>query len=182
MTPVLIAANDPFAALLPLGFLLIFGVIVVAVVVIVLVTLLGRGRAPAYPFVRQPVMTEAEIHFFRHIVPCIPQGTYLLSKVRLADFLQVTVRGNDYMRYFSRIGQKHADFLLIDARTCAPLLVVELDDSSHRRNARTMESDHFKDNAFAAAGLPILRVKTARQYDMATLRQQMRASIGAAEA
>ena len=128
-------------------------------------------RREKFPYLPQPVLTPAERKFHATLSRAVPKGALLLAKVRVADFLCVDCDEHDgeFFRYFGRIAQKHADFLLVDAKSSEPLLVVELDDESHRTNARTQESDLFKDRAFAAAGLPILRVPTQHRYDRAIL-------------
>ncbi len=71
---------------------------------------------------------------------------------------------NENMTYFSRIAQKHLDFLVCDSVTMKPLLGIELDDSSHKRDDR-QERDDFVDRVFEAAGLPLLRLPVQREYN-----------------
>jgi hypothetical protein len=52
-----------------------------------------------------------------------------------------------------------------------PLLGVELDDASHARKDRA-ERDDFVDNAFAAAGLPLLRIPAQRAYNTRELAEK----------
>jgi len=68
-----------------------------------------------------------------------------------------------------RISQKHVDFVLIDSRSTEIVLIVELDDKTHRRRDRS-ERDEFLDRAFAAAGVSVLHVPAAAHYDVAKLR------------
>ena len=137
-----------------------------------------RGGPEPFPYEKKPVMSEAEQHFLRTLVHCLPTGTILLSKVRLADFLEVTERGSDYLRHFGRISQKHADFLVIASETSEPLLVVELDDASHKNSQRTMQSDAVKNQIFHAAELPLLRVPAQRRYDREDLKRLVREGLG----
>ena len=51
----------------------------------------------------------------------------------------------------------HCDFVLADARTLEPLLVIELDDKSHWQTD-AQECDKFKDAVLDVAGVPLLRV------------------------
>lgn len=164
------AANGLFDNPIPIAIL-------VAVAVVVFLILTTRGRKPKFPFETKPVLTEAELAFHRALAECVPPDTILLSKVRLADFLQVTTRGDEFMRYFGKISQKHSDFLLVDAATSEPVLSIELDDSSHRRSKRTAESDEFKNRVYEAAGLAILRVPARRTYDKRDLRGEIVAAL-----
>jgi len=45
-----------------------------------------------------------------------------------------------------------------------PLLGIELDDSSHRRDDR-QERDNFVDRVFEVSGLPLLRLPVQREYN-----------------
>ena len=54
-----------------------------------------------------------------------------------------------------------------------PVLAIELDDTSHQRKPRQTR-DELVDQAFAAAGLPILHVKCRQAYAPEELRQQIR--------
>ncbi len=65
----------------------------------------------------------------------------------------------------------HLDFVLADAVTLGPALVIELDDKTHWR-ADARERDAFKDTALASAGVPVLRVRAARGYDVRELRDR----------
>ena len=61
------------------------------------------------------------------------------------------------MAYFNKIKAKHTDFVFCDPDTLEILAGLELDDPSHERPER-MERDEFVDNAYAAAGIPLIHV------------------------
>jgi hypothetical protein len=71
------------------------------------------------------------------------------------------------------------DFVLVDAATCAPRGVVELDDSSHNRADRR-DRDAFVDDVLAATGIPILHVRWQRSYDTRALAEQIAGQLGIA--
>ena len=167
MTPQDLASLLLFAAAVGFFALMIF-----------LVRLLNRTRRVEFPFAAKSVFTDSERLFFHVLRTCAPPGTMLLAKVRLADFLDVRgAPSNEYLRHFGRISQKHTDFLLVDADRGGPMLAIELDDATHRTNARTRESDAFKQAAYAAAGVPLLRVPLARKYDAHGLRDVIHRAI-----
>jgi hypothetical protein len=58
-----------------------------------------------------------------------------------------------------------------------PLLVIELDDSSHK-NYDHAERDKFKDDTFDAVGIPYIRLQIQEQYDVDSLKKQLREKIG----
>ena len=50
--------------------------------------------------------------------------------------------------------------------------VIELDDSSHKRDSRR-EADQFVNRVLAAAGVPIVRIPARRGYSPAEIREQV---------
>lgn len=150
------------------------GLFFLVVIVALWLLLRSRGRKPIYPYALKAVLSPAEALFFEALLDALPEGCHLLSKVRLADFLDVTGEaGEERLGHFARIAQKHTDFLVIDAGTAQPLVAVELDDSSHQTNRRTVENDLFKNAAYHAAGLAILRFPVERSYDRRQLRRAL---------
>lgn len=122
----------------------------------------GAG-AQAYPFgVRDDFLSPAELSFYHVLRSALPPDAAVAMKVRLGDILFVR-QPHQNQAARNRINQKHVDFLLCDAATMKPRLVIELDDSSHQRVSR-QERDAFVDEALAAAGLPILHITAARSY------------------
>ena len=94
-------------------------------------------------------------------------------KVRLLDVVNVPDKA--WREYGAPASGMHLDFVLADAATTKVRLVVELDDKSHQR-PEARERDRFKDNALAAAGVPILRVKVG-QYNAGELRARIAAAV-----
>src|SRR5439155_10027860 len=93
-----------------------------------------------------------------------------------ADLLGVRGGTSDRQAHLNRIISKHVDFVLCDVDNVAPVLVIELDDSSHSENGR-QDRDRFLNDAFASARLPMLRVSARRSYDLTLLRASLRESI-----
>jgi very-short-patch-repair endonuclease len=92
-------------------------------------------------------------------------GRYHIAwKVRMADVLWVPGGTSNRQRHLNRIFAKHLDFVLCHPETSAPVLAIELDDSSHRESRRR-ERDSFVDAALDAADLPLLRIPVRRSYD-----------------
>jgi hypothetical protein len=125
------------------------------------------GKTPqvdeVFPYkIRDDFLSPAELSYYQVLKSVLGPRAAISPKVRLADILYVTNQKN-YMSFFGRISQRHVDFLLCEASTMKPVLVIELDDSSHRQS-RQVSKDEFLDNALRAADLPILRIKAQRQY------------------
>jgi hypothetical protein len=149
------------------GFLI--GLALVLLVLLLAAAL--RRRPPTYRYVQEaPLFTDAEAVFLEELDAALPDPLRLFGKVRVADILQPTggLDRSTWRTAFNRIAAKHVDYLICDRRTLAPVLAVELDDASHG-TADRRERDEFLDQAFAQAGVPLLRVAAAARYDTAAL-------------
>jgi hypothetical protein len=141
----------------------------------------GRGGDGALPyFSREYLLSRGEMAFYRVLVRALPPGLVVCPKVRLADLINCS--GEAWRQgYGGRIAGKHVDFVLADAATLGIRAVVELDDRSHARADRR-DRDAFVDRALDAAGIPILRVPAAAQYDARALAARLEEMIAAADA
>lgn len=124
---------------------------------------------------RDDFLSPAELSFYRILERAAASDFKTLAKVRIADLLFVP-RQENFHAYQNKINRKHADFVLCDPATMKPQLVIELDDASHQRPDRR-ERDRFVDDAFAAAGLPILHVKVQGSYSVANLAQKIELAV-----
>jgi len=121
--------------------------------------------------VRDDFLSPAEFSFYKILSSLDGTRLTIQSKVRLADIFFVA-RPNENMAYFNRIAQKHLDFLVCDSITMKPLLGIELDDSSHKRDDR-QERDDFVERVFQVAGLPLLHVPVQREYNTREIASQI---------
>lgn len=98
----------------------------------------------------------------------------IYGKVRIADIIKVRpgLERGDYSGAFSKIRSKHVDFVLAHPLTTAPLLVIELDDSTHDQHERKVR-DAFVDEAMYQAKIPILHVPLRKRYHEQNLRAQI---------
>jgi hypothetical protein len=119
----------------------------------------------ALPYrVRDDFLSPAEFSFYKVLSSLGGTRLIIQSKVRLADVFFVA-RPNENMTYFSRIAQKHLDFLVCDSVTMKPLLGIELDDSSHKRDDRQERDDfverEYNSREIAAQIAPLLKDKVS---------------------
>ena len=122
------------------------------------------------------LLSPAELAFFR-VIETLDLGDYrVFVKVGLADLVSVKKGTEPRQSSQNRLNGRHADFVLCEAATMRPLLVIELDDSSHRTEGRRAK-DAAKDSILQAAGLPILRVLAKRAYNTRDLADQIRQLI-----
>jgi len=150
-----------FFDLMGLGLLIIF--------------LLPRKKAKeVLPYCKKAsVLTPAERAFYLVLKESLDLNKYeLLVQVRLADLVQVKPGTEKALTYFYKISQKSPDFVVCEKTTTTPLLVIELDDASHRAEDRKAR-DLFVDKVLAAAKLPILHVPCKRSYSKELLAQKI---------
>jgi len=87
----------------------------------------------------------------------------LHSKTRLEDIIRVkpNIKGQARWHLRGRVKSRHVDYLITD-HNGIPLAAIELDGASHNKEA--LAADKLKDGLFNAAGLPLIRVRTATDF------------------
>lgn len=158
---------------LPPGTPVIAGVLGL-ILLLLLFALRGRGARKAYRRAG-PLFTAAEKRFLDALERAVEGRARVYGKVRLADLLAVrdTVTGKHWFRAFNAIACKHADYVLCSLDTLEPLLVIELDDSSHARADRR-QRDAFVDEALTGAGIPVLHVPVQSRYALRDVQEALR--------
>ena len=154
--------------------LLILVAVAVGLLVAALAGLLGR-RPSGYPYESyDSLLSAAERSFFGVLQQALEREFTPLAKVRLADILRVQrgVSAQHRFAAFNRVVSKHADFVICASDTFRVIGVVELDDKSHRGEAR-QRRDQFLDAALAAAGIPVLHVIAQRSYSIQDIRSRL---------
>ena len=138
------------------------------------------AKAPAEktPFKKNKYfLSTAEQVFFRVLKHVVDERFEVLAKVRLLDLLWLPPQAPTKQKFRNMAQSKHADFVLCDPKTLVPVLVVELDDSSHQRADR-QDGDAVKNRLLEDAGLPILRVKCQQAYDTRALAEEIQKAVG----
>lgn len=123
------------------------------------------------------VLTYRESILLRSIHHAVAGEYTILMKVRMGDFVWLANEPKDRKFHNNQIQCKHVDFLLCDKFKLEPLLVIELDDSSHNKYDHA-ERDRFKDEIFGAIGLPVIRIELQEKYDPVILKKQILEKIG----
>lgn len=121
------------------------------------------------PYARKKYFFSAAERSFYEVLRRLAPNYTLFAKVRLADVVYVTKGTGAWRSHMNQIDRKHLDFVICDANL-APVLAVELDDSSHN-DERRQERDAFVDQVLAASALPILHMRAKRGYVPDELRQ-----------
>jgi hypothetical protein len=120
---------------------------------------------------RKYFFSVAERSFYEILRRLAPDHT-VFAKVRLADVVHVSKGSGAWQSHFNRISAKHLDFLLCD-RNLAPVVAIELDDSSHDEEGRQSRDD-FVDQVLASAALPVIHVRAKRGYALDEVRAMLR--------
>lgn len=156
-------------------------IIVIAIVVILILVLnqvkknrneLANNEKDVLPYkVRDDFLTDAEYSFYKLLKLSLNDNVVICTKVGLKDIFFIGKGvGNDYMKYFGKISQKHVDFLLCDPETMKPLCAIELDDASHT-NKKNLERDLFVEKVYKDANFKLIRISTASDLSVPKIRE-----------
>ncbi|HED52977.1 MAG TPA: DUF2726 domain-containing protein [Phycisphaerales bacterium] len=137
--------------------------------------------------VRGALLTPAEAQFYRVLErvlrhtsdPSLPPQLRVMCKVKMYDVFEYAgPKDNKSHRtiFWNKIKNKHFDFVLTRPDSHEIVAVIELDDSSHRRES-SRKGDLVKDEACAAAGLPMLRIRCAATYDPQEIARKVRSAV-----
>lgn len=126
----------------------------------------SRNKSP--PYRRQRYLcTAAEWRFCQKLEEAVGDRFTVMMQVRVGALL--TVPAEQWERWGRRVAQKSFDFALVTRGSSHVAAVVELDDKTHLLPGRR-NRDKFLDDACRRAGLPLIRFKTARRYDVGKIR------------
>lgn len=122
--------------------------------------------------------TRAERSFYEVLRLVVrDMEVHVFAKVRMADLVYIPKGTKSWQTYWNRIRSKHVDFVICDKAKIQPLLVIELDDSSHAKESR-VKRDQFVDQAYQDAGLPLLRFPVKQAYVTNDIEAQIRQILG----
>jgi len=116
---------------------------------------------------RETLLTQGEAAFHRVLRRAVARhrpGLTISIKTRLADIIHCPPRLWN-TAHGRRLSQKHIDFVLYDSLSTRIVAAIELDDRSHQWPERRRR-DEFVDAAFAAAGIPLIRIRAAYRYEV----------------
>src|SRR5262245_6649789 len=153
--------------------LLLVCTIIAVLVIVSLVSL--RDGPPPYER-RGGLLSPAAIDFLRSLQLAVREDWLIFSLVRLSDIIKVRSKTRKFQSWNSRIQGKCLEFVLCDAETLDVKLAIELDDG--QRTADRSRRDRFINTALAAAGVPLLRVKTQEKYETTALRKDIEDTLG----
>ena len=158
--------------------------ILVLVVVAVLIRIVRKGlkftgtiSSGKYEYrKRKSIMSVPEREFFYLLYRAVGDKYRIFAQVHLPTLVDHKIPGQDWRGAFRHIDEKSVDFVLCDKSYIAPLLAMELDDSSHEREDR-QERDSIVENILSHAGLPLLRIRKGNGYDITRLTAEIEEMI-----
>jgi very-short-patch-repair endonuclease len=164
---------------IPPSLVVWFGILIVFALALQIVFRLLEPRKRANGlYERKPyLLSEGENAFLPALEQAVGNQYRIAMKVNLCDLVRARGNGSDAAAARNRICQKHVDFVLCSHYPVKPVLVIELDDSSHDRPDR-QQRDAIVDDCLASAGLPILHVRCRQAYDVRQLAAEIRAKVG----
>jgi len=124
---------------------------------------------------RSSLLTKSELKFYEQLRDAVEGRWAIMAMVRMADILRVEKGNRKFQSWQNRIQAKHIDFVLCNHETMEIVLAIELDDTSHQRPDRK-ERDIFVNGAFDDAGIRLLRVPIADDYDVKRLRKTLQSN------
>jgi len=110
------------------------------------------------------LFTRSELEFLRALNLAVDKERYMIfPKVRLADFVEVTLKGKEYQGWWNKIRSKHIDFLIWDVQENKIALAIELDGKSHG-SAKMQERDAFVEKLYETIDVDLKRVKVGTNF------------------
>jgi len=157
--------------------------IVVATAVFFAVLLVGMvvyAKAnPAQLYAPLPsILSQGEQQFYRALSSALDGRVIITCKVRIADVLKVK-RHREHKAFwgeFSKISQKHFDFVLLEKTNFSTIATLELDDRSHSK-LESRATDNFKNRIMHQAGIPLHRFKAKKTYNRAAILEELAPSL-----
>jgi very-short-patch-repair endonuclease len=138
--------------------------VLVGVVILIAVARLFLAAGKDYPFRRkESLFSKGERAFYDSLRVAVGNRFLVFAKVRLEDLVEITSGSEDRMKWANKVRFKHADFVLCTCDKLAPVLVIELDDSSHDTKLQ-QRRDEEKNRVLESAGLPLLRYQARASY------------------
>ena len=113
-----------------------------------------------FPYKAKPIVTEAEKSFYNYLDENLTQRDriVILSKVRIADIVEVEEAYRDTMEYFYKISSKHIDYVICKRESLEIICAIELYDYFHDEEV-IQKTDVFKQQVFEAAGIPLVNIR-----------------------
>ncbi len=113
------------------------------------------------PYKRCNLLTKRELSFYIALKTIADEKNLtVLSKIRVADLVQVQAYGSERQVFFNKVSRKHVDFALANPKNLEIVLLIELDDHTHDDNER-YKRDKFIESVYEKTGYKLLKIRSS---------------------
>jgi hypothetical protein len=136
---------------------------------------LGFLSAPSLPYRRKSLLSPAELEFYNVLKLAVGDRFLILLKVAVRDLCEITHREVNQAA-FDRLADEKMDFVLCDQTTLAPVIAIELDDSTLYARNRAAR-DTFMKELFRVIGVSLIHQRVQMGYDPAAIARWVDAAL-----
>lgn len=160
-----------------IGAPLVVGVVILALVAFAVLTK-GTGQLGRLKVRPRPLMTQAERRVCAMIEEALP-GARVHSQVSMGAIMQPDkgLSKLDWWKSFNRFSSKRVDFVVEDPASGEVIVLVELDDATHKRRA-----DDDRDALTRHAGYQTVRISGGRRPTQQSVTALLQEALGLQEA
>ena len=136
---------------------------------------LGFLSGASFPYRRKSLLSPVELEFYNVLKLAVGDRFLILLKVGVRDLCEITNRDVNPPA-FNRVADEKMDFVLCDQTTLAPVVAIELDDSSLYPRDRA-ERDAFMNELFRVIGVALIHQRVQVGYDPAAIARWVDAAV-----
>jgi hypothetical protein len=130
-------------------------------------------KSSYFPYTKKPqFFSDTEKKFYDALVQAMGPEFMVFSKCRVVDLLDVDFK--KYFGAFKRIQSKRVDFVVVRKGNGECACAIELGAELHERFDK---ESLFLDEAFATAGLPLIRFEVQEVYSVIEIQRALISSI-----
>lgn len=135
---------------------------------------LVRTRLGEYGYRPKALLTPNELDFYHRLRKALPARFVALPQVSMGALMDTQYRPGhpNYWEARQQFSARICDFVVCDAQTMAPQLVIELDDKMH-----DFAKDRKRDSLVAKAGYRTLRFWSRQKPSVETLKTKLAVAL-----
>src|SRR5438093_6655646 len=126
---------------------------------------LGFLSAASFPYRRKSLLSPTELDFYNVLKLAVSDRFLILLKVGVRDLCEITNRDVNQAA-FNRVADDKMDFVLCDQATLAPVVAIELDDSTLYTRDRA-QRDAFMNALLRVIGVALIHQRGPMACDPA---------------
>ncbi|MFV0447145.1 MAG: DUF2726 domain-containing protein [Vibrio sp.] len=128
--------------------------------------------------VKGPVLNMTESAFYNALKTAVGEHGVVLTKVSMANLITPTKTNNNKQWFiaYNRIAKSYFDFVVCDARTLEPRVVIELDNGKELKKGK-VEREKLLIHVCKSANIPLIGTNVKLSYQVSKLRRLLAAHI-----